>query len=1220
MIDSNGKLVINLSGIPRPLLKAFQPKASAHENKFRNGLLLGSAQVETGLVSADRVHEKDMKAGAASENGRGSSLLHAYERAKQLTDEQPMPKSDLAKKVRLRVKKVQLPAKPKLVVKKNDTLEVKQSNLEVRRVEAAREELAISKDTDSIAEPEHTSVCEGIHRSGNGDVLRKSSEVSVIPNMGTFQDFVDPQNVSAETADKVDHDNSSMAPANRSFALTDGYVADKGYSKIQPTFVEDATRENISKEYKDYCSRRKHSARAKEYLDMTAHDDTASKEQTILETLLPDEPPGFSSAEGSQSRHSEESERVYTFSGESEESERSDEEYTQSEGSDSADTDSCPSQESEGADTRHLGKHLSPGTPGRGTHFTDQVPSVLCDAEGNVWHVGKRAEKAREHGDLHSLSPSETMAGQKLTSAQDSLCDEVQVCELKSPPAPESAPSPIPLNWKWNTDAGYTSKTLADMNNRSVVVKERSVFVGLIPDGVVNLEEILEDLMKKFLERFDFVPAILSKVLVVKVLKDFAFVELATDKVAQIVLAANQLDVFEWAINGSHINIQGCNGTRTSVRPLIEYMPLKPARVIFIGNIPKSHWEKDYLEAFFSRILQGSDGSMDLKVVVSVYLLPESCDAYLELASEFIADALIYKCTRNSQILKDIGEDAFICRDASSPPMMSRHTSVICPQRSLFVGISSRGEDFKVDYVRKAFEEVLLSISRKSNHRGYLEYISFQPGTDYAFFQINSEATVDAIMDEYIENTHLFICQASPVLYIILRPPDYVRPGARYYLENNWRGQSKCTYSGYDHGLMKKGHLNQGWRIGERQPDLIRQGLSRSRSNCIEEPGKIALKTGEEPRKKPDCVISIGVSPPPLASWNGVSSEGDCSADPDCLIIVEGLAKGLSYKLLRGALNELFERALSHTGLLEVGMLVLRYLDRDENHNTVACLPSADFVYALLSMRKVFMVAGNEIRLLPKNPRKIFNRRWNPSHLACGQGEHSCLSDEDAYLGRRPFRGGALGKWNAPIRFQEKNRLCSETKVQYHHSHGALGRGFATRRNDSDLCTAKWGQNEGLRSISPQPRQEFRGHFKETLHQWNGAEERHRNWNGLQRHGINLPIATTENSPWQGSDPGGKAPKFFKKPEFQNRSTVQANEAGMTSGNKIVNGIGIRVPVRGVREFRTGGKTAGKGKAIIISSRKRRRMEAGQGGPMQKLRIRKGGFMRQQEVSNLHFP
>lgn len=1034
----------------------------------------------------------------------------------------------------------------------------------------------------------------------------------------------------------------------------DGYGSSKGYSKVDICSMEDAARDNVTKEHKYSSTRARHFTRepsilrssvplssAKEYSYMTGTDGALSetsmlegKEQTLLETLLPDEPPGYSSAEASESnrsRGSQGSERAVAVSSQSEEFDRADAESSETESSESVDTESSNSEDSEEPDdTGEYCKRLSPITPGRGAYSTEQVPSVLCDAEGNVWHVGKRAEKARSaekvrnNEDAENLSPSNpsnNVAGEKIVSAHDSHSDEVQDCAAKSNPSPESVPSSqqIQLNWRWPTDADYTSNALADVNNRFVVVKERSVFVGCIPDGIENIGEILETLMEKFLERFEIAPAILGQIQVVKVLKDFAFLELATEKVAQIVLAANQLDVFEWGVNGYHFNIEGCNGTHTSVRPLIEYMPLKPTKVVFIGNIPQAYWEKDHLEAFFCRILQGSDAQIDIKLVTSVYLLPESCDAYLEFSSELIADALMYKCTKNPQLLKELGEETFICRDVSSTPLMSRHRSVVSPQRSLFVGVTAKGEDFKIDAVRKIFDDILLLVSRKGIHRGYIEYISVQPGKDYAFFQFNCEEIVDSIMDEYIENTQLFTCKGTPVPYIILRPPEYVRPGARYYSDNYGRGASGHPVSGHNYGQMNGMQGKQVGRVDsnrERNPHLINQGLSRSRSTCSDPPvglSQISRVFGEEPGKKPDSVMSIGVSPLPIASWNGLSSAGESSADPECMVVVEGLAnKGLSYKLLRGALNELFERTLCQTGLLEVGMLVMRYLDRDANFNLVACLPDAEFVYALLSLRKVFIVAGHEVRLLPKYPRRTFRRRMNPVDMPGGQGDLSCLSDEDAVPGRRPFRNGAGHEWNNRSFFRGKKRLHIETEKRFRPGYGAGGRGPVPRK-DLDLCTTEWCQSEGVRSFKP--------HFNDSPQQRNGVKDQHRGWNGPLRNDNNLfPLATDEESQWQGSNLGGKMPRAFKGAGFENRSLMQVEGSGRKFKQKRVPKMGMRKILNaGAPQFMSdGGMSTGKG--IRVNNRKRMRMEIVQDGPMRKVGMFQERFRKQQRFEGIVSP
>ena len=75
-------------------------------------------------------------------------------------------------------------------------------------------------------------------------------------------------------------------------------------------------------------------------------------------------------------------------------------------------------------------------------------------------------------------------------------------------------------------------------SKKTMFSKEKSIFLGCIPDGVANLEEILYDLMDRFLERFDFALATFGHIKGVEVIKDVAFIELIFDKVTQIVLAA----------------------------------------------------------------------------------------------------------------------------------------------------------------------------------------------------------------------------------------------------------------------------------------------------------------------------------------------------------------------------------------------------------------------------------------------------------------------------------------------------------------------------------------------------------------------------------------------------------------------------------------------------------------------------------------------------------
>ncbi|MCO5548578.1 hypothetical protein L7F22_002038 [Adiantum nelumboides] len=725
-------------------------------------------------------------------------------------------------------------------------------------------------------------------------------------------------------------------------------------------------------------------------------------------------------------------------------------------------------------------------------------------------HSHRRVEQAMRNREFQASSPSNNTANARAGFARNDFSDEDQVYTERSP-VDRILPyvDAIKLNWKWSSDSEVADPGFGEVSQRPVVVKERSVFIGCIPDGIEDIGEILQSLMETFLERFDFAPFELSQVQMVRLVKDFAFLELATDKVAQIVLAANQLDVFEWGFNGCHFNIEGCNGTLTSVKPLYEYIALKPARVIFVGNIPQTCWQTEFLEEVFTKILWGTDGQTDLKPVVAAYLLPESSDAYVELASEFVADALIYKCTKSDHLLKEIGEEVFICRDVNSPPMMSRHKMEVCPQRSLFVGISARDEYFKIDCVRKVFDEVLPLISRKTNRHAYLEYISIQPGKDYAFFQFNSEIVADAIMDEYVESTQLFVCKNSHVTYIILRLPEYVRPGAQYRQAVNQRRLSGQPDSRFDR--QQKGSFYDRRQF---------PGGPRPRNTGGDQSGtlvQVPRKYGDEPAKKADCVMSIGASLPPIAIWNG---PGATSADPDSLIVVEGIPKGFNYKLLRGALNELFERTLAQTGLLDVGMLILGYLDRDEDFDLVGCLPSAEFVHALLSVRKVFVVCGHEIRLLAKEGKRTSNGRQKIHSAPWGQEEFGS-DDEEAVFDRGSFRNGDESDWNG----NEISRDCKRGYPESANAYEMTVRGTNLKRRFANAGTNEWYHSQGLRNTSPMPKEEFRN------------QERDRDWNSYNS------ARAMDGTQWQDGNPRGNAP-YAGFSAVENRGFIRNQNAG----------------------------------------------------------------------------
>lgn len=1261
--DPKGKLVINLCGIPRSLMK-LAPGPSKMKASMVQDVDKSKSEASTSSQGNPLHHDDDEQDGrphgpmeviAGSENSPAGcpEALPQHEMLHVVNNQTAI--SDLARKVCLRIKRVRRSVKASRFQKMDgcnqassskmcavqeekapfsrhgDSRKKKFCHRRLQEVRVVERDASISNKsileepcTNAVKEHRETRHTEDLHNPRDEaftqkETLEKSAQRSQHDTSGSTR---------GTTASVLTRDHS-MVQTTQKDGLTLRDASKESATKVHnnDSTFEDVSGDGIPKETKndEFTSRdfaAKDLTRVRRTVRSVSHDAVAlsetskldMKEQTVLETLLRDELPGYSSAGGSEPSRSYKIERSVdaefsqtedSESGEAE-SERGDAECSQTDGYEEADTDSSHSHECEEGECECNGLSPStPSTPGRGTYLTEHVPSVLCDAEGNVWHIGKRAEQARGSEVCKKLSSSDMVQKESLDFAHNSHHVEVQKHVVKKPSALSVAPfsHQIELNWKWPSDADYTINPVVDVSNRSMVAKEKSVFVGCIPDGTENLEQILQNLMEKFLERFDFAPAILSQIQVVKTVKDFAFLELATEKVAHIVLAANQLDVFEWGVKGFHFNIEGCKGTHTSVRPLIEYMPLKPARVIFVGNIPKSRWQNEYLEVFFARVLRGSDGPADLKFVNSVYLLPESCDAYVELASEIMADAIVFKCTKNPQILKDIGEDVFICRDSSSIPLMSKHKGIICPQRALFVGVSAPGQEFKIDCVRKIFEVILPIISRETNQPGYLEYISVQPGKDYAFFQFNSEAIVDAVMDEYIQNTQLFMCNSSPLSYIILRPPGYVRPGARYRSDSNRQGVPGMANTHMNTHFSKQGHHTSLDR--KRQP----------KNNLSKQSGTIPVvprRFGDEPAKKSDCIMSIGVSQLPMATWNGLFSTGACAADPECMLVIEGLPKGLSYKLLRGALNELFEKFLCHTGLLEVGMLVLRYLDRDGNLDVVASLPSAKFVNALLSMRDTFVVAGNEVRLLPRGRKRKFNWRGNPADYLRGQGELSCLSDDEANQVREPSRYCGVDAWNAPSLPRRKRGRLEMV------SHGRSGRGHGIRRKGLEFDTEAWCEQEGLRSLSPPPKV-FRGDIKETFRGVKGS------WKVASKLKTDnhVPKAMTV-SQWQEGSPRGIMPHICKSAgalKFGNRGIVQVRKDRLKPNKDFPKEVLHIVSEGGIRKIQTIGTPfyTGMGVArgiVRVANKKRKQLHAGgQDGLVQK-----SAFTQKRFKIRPHFP
>ncbi|KAI5074738.1 hypothetical protein GOP47_0010699 [Adiantum capillus-veneris] len=1062
--DSKGKLVINLCGSTRSSMMKVSPNGS--ETKPSTGSLkkldASSSSQERGLQPNEDDEGPSSRAPMeilTSESLPLGSLESVQNCVRELcTFKHPKATQDLAKMVCRRIRMVRRTLKTSTKPKPCSTrLRLHATEMKYSKLECAGVASSLNSKSLEARNLEEKAGLKG-RRGWKGPLLDAAMEEEDVASR--FEELIHSEDEERLSIGRVSTTYPSNGPAEYledkkeaskkdvSSGIKEVVPAEPPCSQLIPVCSIDADYTSRDAGAKDITFGRGQ-ARSLSHEPGTFSDTSKLdvKEQTVLETLLRDEPTGYSSGGGSEPSRSYRVEKSgcegviercgHEESGQSEDTKSTDAEsdFSQSDEYDEGDSASSESHECDDEECNCNG--LSPGMiahPSKGVGCTEQVPSVLCDAEGNIWHIGKRAEQARGKGMLTQLRPSNRLQDKTLRLAN-----------------------------KWPSDADYTISSFGDVSNRSVVYKEKAIFVGCIPDGTENLEEILHNLMEKFLERFDFAPAILSQIQLVKVVKDFAFLELATEKVAHIVLAANQLDVFEWGVNGFHFNIEGCKGTHTSVRPLIEYMPLKPARVIFVGNIPKLRWQREYLEAFFARILKGGDGPDDCHLVNCVYLLPESCDAYVELASEVMADAIIFKCTKNPHLLREIGEDVFLCRDPSSVPLMSQHKSNICPQRSLYIGVSAPGAEFKIDLVRKVFEEILPMISRETNQPGYLEFISVQPGKDYAFFQFNSESIVDAVMDEYILNTHLFVCNSSSLSYIILRPPGYKRPGARYRPERNRNG-----------GLgIRSSRLENGVGLPMSRP---------SEPKPSKQLGMVPLlprRFGDEPAKKTDCILSIGASPLPEATWNGLSSTGACAADPECMLIIEGLPKGLPKGLLRGALNELFEKSLSKMGFLEVGMLVLRHLDRDNNLDVVASLPSAKFVRALRSLRNTLSVAGNELKLLTKSGKRKVTWQGKLTEHGRGQGEVSCISDDEAYQDERTK--GRPGKAVSISSFQRRKRAVSHIE-----SHVQGRKDFIGRRKGLDW-DPEIRNAESVRSVTTLLRKDHKGDVTGALKTAKGA-------------------------------------------------------------------------------------------------------------------------------------
>jgi hypothetical protein len=217
-------------------------------------------------------------------------------------------------------------------------------------------------------------------------------------------------------------------------------------------------------------------------------------------------------------------------------------------------------------------------------------------------------------------------------------------------------------------------------------------------------------------------------------------------------------------------------------------------------------------------------------------------------------------------------------------------------------------------------------------------------------------------------------------------------------------------------------------------------------------------------------------------------------------------------------LNELFERTLSNTGLLEVGMLVVGYLDRDDDMDIVACLPNADFAYALLSLQSTFIVCGHEVRLLPKDPRKISGRA-KPTAMTWVQDELSASSDEEGgFEGADSVHTVASEEWNNSGFSRERKRGFSENVNVY-----MSGRNGNQRRK-----LVGSGKAHG---VSPMGKEGFYGH------------QRSQEFNGYASSRPN------EGSYWEDTNSTGGNSRGFKRAGFSSFDNSKAMMQGRRGWN-----------------------------------------------------------------------
>ncbi|CAK9855707.1 unnamed protein product [Sphagnum jensenii] len=93
---------------------------------------------------------------------------------------------------------------------------------------------------------------------------------------------------------------------------------------------------------------------------------------------------------------------------------------------------------------------------------------------------------------------------------------------------------------------------------------------------------------------------------------------------------------------------------------------------------------------------------------------------------------------------------------------------------------------------------------------------------------------------------------------------------------------------------------------------------------------------------------------------------GDEYVDPKSVICVRGIADGLTSFSFKGAMNELFERTIRTTGVLEFGKYAVRCSQfKDNSKQALVTLLNVEAATAILSVVKPLKIAGQSLVILP---------------------------------------------------------------------------------------------------------------------------------------------------------------------------------------------------------------------------------------------------------------